>query len=173
MRFPLPAKLAAIALFSCGSCAFGQGAAPAAWKKLDFLIGKWIGVAGPNETPLGAGQGGFSFQADLNGKIIVRRNTAAYESGVKHEDLMVIYSDTPNEAPRAIYFDSEGHIIRYNLSFPSAGTAVFESDATQAGPRYRLTYWMEGGTLKGKFEVGAPAGDYKTYMSWTSKRSGA
>src|SRR3954462_10671317 len=33
----------------------------AAWRKLDFLIGKWIGVAGPKDTPLGAGQGAFSF----------------------------------------------------------------------------------------------------------------
>src|SRR5258708_1301823 len=26
-------------------------------KKLDFLIGKWVGVAGEKDTPLGAGQG--------------------------------------------------------------------------------------------------------------------
>jgi len=159
-------------LFLMAACALGQTAAPgAAWKRLDFLLGKWTGVAGAGETQLGAGQGAFSFHAELNRKIIVRRNTAAYDSGVKHDDLMVIYLDSPNETPRAIYFDTEGHVIRYDLAFPAAGTVVFESDGTQPGPRYRLTYWLEGGVLKGKFEVAPPGGEYKTYMSWSSKRS--
>ena len=141
------------------------------WKKLDFLLGKWTGVAGPQDTQIGAGQGSFSFETQLEGKILVRQNTASYNSGVKHGDLMVIYLDAPKDTPRAIYFDSEGHVIRYNLSFPSTERVVFESDGTQPGPRYRLTYWMEKGALLGKFEVGPPGGEYKTYMSWTSKRA--
>ena len=35
-------------------------------------------------------------------------------------------------APCSIYFDTESHIIRYNLTFPSANKAIFESDATQS-----------------------------------------
>ncbi|HTP36260.1 MAG TPA: hypothetical protein VMJ75_29000 [Candidatus Acidoferrales bacterium] len=160
----------AIALLLSAVCVRGQNEPPAAWKKLDFLIGKWAGVAGENETPLGPGQGAFSFEAELNRKIIMRRNTAAYDSGVKHDDLMVIYLDAPNDTPRAIYFDTEGHVIRYNLTFPAAGRVLFESDGTQAGPSYRLTYWLEDGILKGRFEVGSPGSEYKTYMSWSSKR---
>ena len=160
-----------IALLFGTVCAFPQNTAPEqVWKKLDFLVGKWTGVAGEKDAPLGAGQGAFSFEPQLDGKIIVRRNTAAYDSGVRHDDLMVIYRDAPNDAPRAIYFDTEGHVIRYNLSMPAAGTVVFESDGTQPGPRYRLTYWLEGGVLKGKFEVGPPGEAYKTYMSWSSKK---
>lgn len=138
------------------------------WKPLEFLLGKWTGVAGEKETPLGAGQGGFSFDLDLNGKILVRRNAAVYDSGVKHDDLMVVYFEGEGDA-RAIYFDSEGHVIRYKVTFPAPQRAVFESDGTQAGPRYRLSYWMNGAALKGMFEVAA-GGEYKTYLSWTSKR---
>ena len=140
------------------------------WKRMEFLLGKWTGVAGEKETPLGAGQGGFSFDPELNKKIVVRRNEARYESGAKHDDLMVIYFEGPGDSPRAIYFDSEGHVIRYNVSFPAANRAVFESDGTQPGPKYRLTYWMEGAALKGTFEVAPPGAEYKAYMSWTSKR---
>jgi hypothetical protein len=141
-----------------------------AWKKLDFLLGDWTGFAGEKETPHGAGQGAYSFQPELNRKIIVRRNAARYDSGVQHDDLMVIYLDAPNETPRAIYFDTEGHVIRYNLTFPAAGRVVFESDGTQPGPRYRLTYWAEGAALNGKFELAPPGSEYKTYMRWTSKK---
>lgn len=139
------------------------------WKRIDFLMGNWIGVAGEKDTPLGAGQGGFSFQPDLNRKVVIRRNQSTYDSGATHQDLMVIYLD--GDAPRAIYFDSEGHTIRYALSFPKAETAVFESESGQPGPRYRLTYWMAGGQLNGKFEVAAPGSDYKPYLNWRSKRN--
>jgi hypothetical protein len=142
-----------------------------AWKKIEFLLGRWTGVAGEKDTTLGAGQGGFSFTAELNQKIVVRRNNATYDSGASHDDLMVIYLDSPNDTPRAIYFDTEGHVIRYNLSFPEANRVVFESDGTQPGPKYRLTYWMNGQSLDGKFELAPPGSEYKPYMSWTSKRN--
>ena len=141
-----------------------------AWKKLDFLLGDWTGAAGQKDTSLGAGQGEFSFKAELSRKIIVRRNNAQYDSGLKHDDLMVIYLDAPSDPPRAIYFDSEGHVIHYVLSFPSPQRVLFESDSTQPGPKYRLTYWMEGASLNGRFEVAGPGSEYKTYMSWTSQK---
>jgi hypothetical protein len=148
-----------------------QQPAGSTWSRLDFLIGKWIGVAGEKDTPLGAGQGAYSFEPDLNGKIVIRRNQASYDSGVKHDDLMVIYLDAPQDTPQAIYFDSEGHTIRYRLAFPKFNTVVFESEGAQPGPRYRLTYWMENGGLNGKFEVAAPGSSYKPYMNWRSKRN--
>ena len=138
------------------------------WTKLDFLLGKWVGVAGDKDTPLGAGQGGFSFELDLDKKVIVRRNRAEYDKGVRHEDLMVIYMEG---SPRAIYFDSEGHTIRYNLTIPAKDQVVFDSDGTQPGPKYRLMYWMEKRVLKGKFEVAAPGtAEFKSYMNWSSTK---
>jgi hypothetical protein len=97
-------------------------------------------------------------------------NRAAYDSGVKHDDLMVIYLDAPNDSPRAIYFDTEGHVIRYNLSFPASNRVTFESDGSQPGPKYRLSYWLNGKALDGKFEVAPPGAEYKSYMSWTLKK---
>src|SRR5258708_5499366 len=133
------------------------------WKDLDFLIGKWVGAAGEKDTALGAGQGAFSFDLEVNSKIIVRHNRAEYDSGAKHDDLMVIYMEG---TPRAIYFDSEGHVIRYKISYPAADSVVFESDGTQPGPKYRLSYWMEKTSLKGKFEVAPPGGEDETYKTW-------
>ena len=139
------------------------------WKKLDFLLGKWVAVASEKDTPHGAGSGDFSFDPELDRKIIIRRNHAQYDSGVKHDDLMIIFLDSPND-PRAIYFDSEGHVIRYRLSFPAQNKAVFDSEAGLPGPRYRLTYALNGAALDGKFEIAPPNAEYKTYLSWTSKR---
>ena len=156
-------------VLAVGAQSAADRAGDPAWKKLEFLMGKWTGSAGEKDTPLGAGQGGYSFEAELNRKIIIRHNRAAYDSGVRHDDLMVIYLDAPNDTPRAIYFDSEGHVIRYNLTFPVPNRVIFESDGTQPGPRYRLSYWLNGRALDGKFEVAPPGSEYKTYMSWTSK----
>ena len=139
-------------------------------KNFDFLLGDWTGLAGAKGSQPGAGQGDFSFRLELNRKIIVRRNNARYDSGAQHDDLMVIYLDTPNGIPRAIYFDSEGHVIRYGVAFPSANRAVFESDAAESGQRYRLSYWLEAGSLNGRFEVAAPSGGYQVYLSWKSAR---
>lgn len=137
-----------------------------AWKKLEFLFGTWTaGAAGK------AGQGGFSFEPELNQKIVVRHNFALYDSGERHDDLMVIYLDAPNQTPRAIYFDSEGHVIRYNLDWAAPNHVTFESDISQPGPRYRLSYWLDGDALNGKFEIAPPGADYKNYLSWTSRRN--
>jgi hypothetical protein len=122
---------------------------------LEFMVGKWKG--GGTGDP-GAGQGAFSFLPELNGRILVRRSFNQLAGGPRHEDLMIVYLD--DKTPRAIYFDSEGHTIRYNVSFPSKSSAVFESGD---GPGYRLTYALEGKNLNGKFEVGG-----KTYLTWTT-----
>src|ERR1700685_3140718 len=165
-----PARLILTAIFFAIPPLWCQTTSDTPLKKLEFLLGKWTGVAGEKDTPQGAGQGGFSFESELNQKIIVRRNHAGYNSGAQHDDLMVIYLDAPNDTPRAIYFDTEGHVIRYNLTFPATNKAVFESDGTQPGPRFRLSYSLDGPSLKGTFEVAPPGSDYKPYMSWAAKK---
>lgn len=147
-----------------------QNSGGSAWKNLEFLLGHWIGVTGEKDSQPGAGQGAFSFELQLDRKIMVRRNHAGYDSGAAHDDLMVIYLDPPDATPRAIDFDSEGHVIRYHLAFPSANTAVFETDETQPGPRYRLSYRLEQGSLNGKFEIAQSGAGYQTYLSWTSRK---
>lgn len=151
------------------SSAHAQSAA--AWDRLDVLIGTWDSAG---DTQLGAGDGAATFTRELDGHVIVRRSFADYKSGPQagthHDDLLVIYRDAPDAPARAIYFDSEGHVIRYAVTSPRESAVVFESDGADPGPRYRLSYVRAGDALDGRFEIAMPGGDYTTYVSWTSKK---
>jgi len=118
------------------------------WDQFQFLIGKWK-----------AETGNFSFKPELNGQVLARRSVNN-TPGQKHEDLMIVYQEG---GPKAIYFDTEGHTIHYNVSFPSKDAAVFESEGP--GPKYRLSYSKNGAALDGKFEV-----DGKVYLQWTTTK---
>lgn len=135
----------AVVLLSAGLLAAQPDAR---WQSLQFMVGKWK-----------AETGSFTFLPELNGQVLVRRNYNN-TTGQKHEDLMIVYSEG---GLRAIDFDTEGHVIRYKLSFPAKDAAVFESEG--AGPKYRLSYALDGAKLNGKFEV-----DGKTYLTWTTVR---
>ncbi len=87
------------------------------WGALQSLIGDWEGE-GSGEP--GSGQGGFSMRPDLDGRVLVRRNRAT-ASGSLHEDLMIVYRE---DGLRAVYFDNEGHVIRYRVSQPSPARCV-------------------------------------------------
>ena len=147
-----------IAVVLCAGLLQAQGAGDSAarWKSIEFLLGNWT-------ANTGQGSGDFSFELDINKQIVTRRNFAAYtsgkEAGTRHDDLMVIYSEDAGKSLKAIYFDSEGHVIHYDVRSPAPNVAVFESSG------YRLTYRLEGKALTGKFEVGG-----KTYLDWTSVR---
>jgi hypothetical protein len=153
------------ALFLCALPAAAQDTAKSPWQKLDFLLGKWTPVQG---AP--AAQGGSTFDRELNGKIIVRRNYSQSDARGRHDDLMVIYADTPGQAPSAIYFDSEGHVIHYMLTFPATDAVIFQSAESEPGPHFRLSYRLDQGLLDGRFEIAPPQGQYKTYLSWTLKK---
>jgi hypothetical protein len=112
---------------------------------------------------------------ELNGHIIVRRSFAEYKSGphagTRHDDLLVIYREESTAAPQAIYFDSEGHVIRYSVATPTERSVIFESTSAAPGPRYRLSYARaDNNTLDGTFEVAMPGADYTTYLSWSSSK---
>jgi hypothetical protein len=143
------------------------------WKPIEFLFGNWTAKGGGASN--GQGSGEFSFEPQINKQIVIRKNFAAYtsgpEAGTRHDDLMIIYNETATEPFRAIYFDSEGHVIRYIVKTPAPNVAVFESDGTQSGPKYRLTYSLPEKELDGKFEIAAPGAEFKTYLSWTSVRN--
>ncbi len=137
------------------------------WKPLEFLIGEWTGEGGGGP---GQGSGEFSFRFDLNRHVLVRKNFAEYPGQERHEDLMIVYLDEAFRRLRAIYFDTEGHTIRYAVA--SSGPAlVFESEASEPGPRFRLTYTPAGEQVKGKFEIRAPGeAQYKAYLDFSARR---
>ncbi len=182
MRLPILLLCVATVLAAQNTADRQPGDTTPNWKPIEFLLGNWIGTGGGTQT--GQGQGAFSFEAQLDRHIIVRRNVAEYSSGPgagsRHDDLMIIYVGPPGGGPagsashqqlRAIDWDTEGHVIQYNIATPAANVVVFESDGTPSSPKYRLTYTLNGKNLDGKFEIATPGAEFKTYLSWTSVRN--
>ncbi|MBI3404524.1 MAG: hypothetical protein HY046_03595 [Acidobacteria bacterium] len=152
--------------------------APAAdpFLALQFLAGEWTGEGGGAEGP---GSGMYSFRREVGGKTLVRRNEAHYPAAacrpaIDHEDLMVIYTEGEGQPLKAIYFDTEGHVIRYAVS-SDGRTATFLSEVSAPGPRYRLTYKkVDANRVAGMFEVAPPGKPeaFTKYLEWTAQRTG-
>jgi hypothetical protein len=153
-----------------------QQSAPPDWQTWSFLMGNWIGAG--NGQP-GQGSGGFTFKPDLQQRVLLRTNYAEYPAtkdrpAYRHDDLMVIYHETPASPNEAIYFDSEGHVIQYAVQIDaSAKTAIFLSRSEAGSPRYRLTYLSKApDAVTIKFEVASPdkPDQFQTYIEATAKR---
>ena len=143
------------------------------WKPFRFMMGDWVG-GGSGEPGDGAGR--FSLTPDLNNQVLIRRNHADYppkpgqSKGAAHDDLMVIYPQAGHGGFRADYFDSEGHVIHYAVSF-SGNKIVFESDAAAAGPGFKLVYEMKSADVLGiEFDMAVPDQDYHPYLTGTVHR---
>lgn len=142
---------------------------------LGFLLGGWDG--GGSGTP-GQGSGGTSFATGLQDRVIVRTNFAVMAAtdktpAARHDDLMIIYVDERGGV-RADYYDNEGHVIRYAVTAPGPGRAVFVSEVAAAAPRYRLTYdTAPDGVVKGSFSVAPPGKPdaFTPYLTWDMRRT--
>jgi hypothetical protein len=151
------------------------GSLPKELARLEFLIGAWDGAG--SGTP-GQGSGGTSFTTGLQERVIVRTNVAMIAATDKtpasrHDDLMIIYVDD-QRVVRADYYDNEGHVIRYLVETPADGRAVFTSEASVTGPRYRLTYEAAaGGSVKGAFLLAPPGKPdaFSPYLAWEMRRA--
>src|SRR5262245_14240036 len=146
---------------------------PDPWKPLQFLVGDWVG-SGTGKP--GQGSGEFSLKFDLDNKVLVRRNrnqlaaSPNQPSGAVHEDLMLIYQQPGTSSFRADYFDNEGHVIHYAISFADHA-AVFESDEPGNATRFKLIYDLRpDGLLSIQFAVAAPGKPFQTYVTGTAKR---
>jgi hypothetical protein len=144
------------------------------WDPFRFLIGDWVG-----EGKEGQGSGSFSLTPDLQGKVLVRKNHAELPAAngrpaAVHEDLMVIYKSENGKSHKAIYFDSEDHIINYTVTFlPDKQTLTFVSAAAPQAPRFRLSYQKEAEDRVGiKFEIAPPGKpeEFKTYLEGKAKK---
>lgn len=147
------------------------------WARFQFLLGKWAGAGSGKAGEIVSGSTSFSF--DLNKKIIIRKSRAEYapdpgeKSGLVHEDMMVIYQQPGNSKFRAIYFDNEGNVINYAISFPAKQpSAIFESEASDKALRFRLAYDLDpNGALSIEFSVARPGGEFKIYTKGIVKRT--
>jgi len=143
------------------------------WAPFQFLIGNWVG-----EGKEGQGSGYFSLTPDLQGKVLVRKNhaelPAANGPAAVHEDLMVIYKSEDGKSAKAIYFDSEDHVIHYMVTAsPDQKTLTFVSAPTASAPRFRLIYQKESEDRIGiKFEIAPPGkpDEFKTYLEGKARK---
>jgi hypothetical protein len=147
------------------------------WAGWRFLVGDWVGEG---KGAPGQSAGGFSFQFDLQGKVLVRRSHADYPAtkdrpAFTHEDLMIVYPGTDSAHAKAVYFDSEGHVIHYNAELSSdQSTLTFLSDAAQPGPRFCLIYnRLSPHSMGIKFEIAPPdkPDDFAVYLTGIVERA--
>ncbi len=165
--------LVVLAVFAAGGWTLVQ-AKDDPWEPFHFLIGEWIG-----QGKEGQGTGHFSLTPDLGGKILVRRNHAELPAAngrpaAVHEDLMVIYKSQDGKSVKAIYFDSEDHVINYTATVsPDKQTLTFISAPAPSAPRFRLTYQKEAEDRIGiKFEIAPPAKpeEFKAYLEGKARK---
>ena len=167
--------LAATILILAG-LVLAQQSKETSWDAWRPLIGKWTAQGGGQ--PGQATAGGFSFEFDLQKKIIVRRNYSEYPATAtapasRHDDLMVIYQDA-EKGTRAEYFDNEGHVISYGVVFSDdRKTITFTSEVVPSAPRFRLIYTRkEGDLLNVEFQIAPPGkpDSFSKYVEGTATR---
>jgi hypothetical protein len=159
-----------VALILCSAkLAVAQSSAPN-WTPFSWLVGDWVGEGAASDR--GQGTGGFSFALDLQKNILIRKNWADYpatngRAAFRHDDLMVAYQESAKDTVQAIFFDSEGHVIRYIASVSGDGNTIqFTSEVQTSAPRYRLTYAKTSEkSLTLKFEI-APPGKPEAFASY-------
>jgi hypothetical protein len=142
------------------------------WDKWKHLIGEWVGegTGRPGEN-----QGKFSFQTDLDGMILVRKNHTVFpataDSPVKvHDDLLIVYPGAKEGPQEAIYFDNEGNTINYKVSF-TENSVILTSEATRNAPGFRLSYMtIDNKTVNITFEI-ASMQDPKVYKMYLSGKA--
>ena len=157
-------------------------------KSLDFLEGTWTAEStGADKLPMGS----YSFVRELNGNILARRSstdvncTSAANQECPHRDLFYIFQESPGAPLKAIYFDSEGHHLRYDVEIGHEGgaqnlreTAVFLSETAAFGPRFRLSYERNQDTdtkavsMSGRFERLLANGKWQTDSQWVGIPAG-
>ena len=160
-------------LFAIAVPAAAQASSP--WDGLDFLKGSWIASA--------KGQGGaavagsYSFQNELDRHIMARYSTrdgtckAPASFDCEHGDSLFIYEEASGQPLKAIYFDNEGHVIHYDVTTPVPGLAVFLSEPSRPGPRFRLEYELHGTDMSGKFQMQLPGqSEWKSYLEWSGPK---
>jgi hypothetical protein len=126
------------------------------WRALQFLTGEWVGegAGSPGESA-----GACSFTFDVQRKVLIRKSYAQYATS-RHDDLMVVYLE---KDLKAIYFDSEGHVIHYTVE-STADSVRFLNE------QYRLTYRKNGDKLAMEFDVAPPGKPFSNYLHSTLRR---
>lgn len=146
----------------------------------DALVGRWLGQGDVADGGKGGLVGAASFEYELDGRVMTRRNVADYpavdgHAGLHHEDLMTIYPAPDGLHAEAMYYDNEGHVIHYAATWASDGRSlVMLSFPEDGAPRYRLTWRFVGfDRLALTFDVAAPGTvEFSSYAAGLLQRAG-
>jgi len=165
-------KRSLILILLVGFYALCTGQSSVNWIKFDWLMGEWVGE-GTGQP--GQGVGTFTFNFDLDKRILVRKSHSQYpkaenKSEIIHDDLMVVYPDFSGDDSKAIYFDNEGHTIHYSVAC-SDKSIVFTSGKVPNVPVFRLTYTLlDNNMINTKFEMSRDGDKFITYVEGKSKK---
>jgi hypothetical protein len=160
-----------IALLTGISVTLGQQ--DSTWESWDWLVGDWVGEG--SGAP-GEAAGWFSVHPLLDRRILMRKGHAEYPEStgkprVIHDDLLIIYADPAGQPSKAIYFDNEGHVINYSISYPGK-SIVLTSDRVENIPVFRLTYSvLDSDGVKVKFEMSKDGERFITYTDGKCRKT--
>jgi len=154
---------------------FQQPAATDPWQAVRFLEGTWNAKTSTGSAGAIA-SGTYTFKRDLNGHVLVRLSESKDCKGPEdyncnHTDMLTVYQEGRGQPLQAIYFDNEGHVIRYRISSPAEKSVVFLSDPTTRGPQYQLVYELKGAEMEGKFQMRMPGKtQWTSYLEWSGAK---
>jgi len=142
----------------------------------DALVGRWIGI---DDGRPGTASGATSFEYELDGRVLTRRNVVDYpgsngRAGVHHEDLMTIHPAPDGRDAEAMYYDNEGHVIHYAATWSSDEHVLVMLSLPDAGaPRFKLTFTFEQfDRLAVVFEIAPPGSvEFRRYVGGTMRRA--
>lgn len=137
----------------------------------EWLIGEW---KGDGSGQPGQGAGVFSFQEDLDGKILVRKAHSEFsipdKPTIVHDDLLIVYPGNAEVPSKAIYFDNEGHVINYSIYYVD-NNIVLQSEKVGNTPIFRLTYSkIDDQSVNIKFEMSFDGTNFTTHVEGKSIR---
>jgi hypothetical protein len=140
------------------------------WDSIKWLTGEWIGEGSGQP---GQGNGTFSFNTDLDGRIMIRKGHTEFppqgnKPATEHNDLMIFYADETGNPSKAIYFDNEGHTINYQLIVTQKSVSL-TSEKSANSPMFRLTYTLlDDGKFNTKFEISQDGEKFIKYLEGNS-----
>lgn len=143
------------------------------WQPFNYLIGNWKGEGSGKP---GEGGGVFSFAFELDSSVVVRESHSEYPAAkdkplIVHEDLLIIYPGDSVSSFKANYFDNEGHVIHYRVTFKENNEILFTSVKTENAPVFRLSYKaVDKDIVNTKFEMSRDGEHFFTYIQGNSSR---
>lgn len=138
------------------------------WGPLNFYLGEW---QAEGSGQIGKSKAVVSFQKDLQGEVIIRRNRNEYGDKKIHEDLLIIRYDPKDTAHfMADNYDNEGHVVRYDCKAEDK-KLVFTSIAGEPGLRFRMTLEpRDKDRFNTKFEIAPPGKEFNVYTEGDATR---